>query len=203
MQGYATVGGVRVAISEKRSSINKDVLDLLFNRRLSTGQVKSAKSFFKAAAKTPQTFNSFYIDSKVIAAYTSGLLPIRLPRLIPGCPRRARASTSGRGFLKAADHPQGIGAEDGTIVNWNQGLARGFGAADDEWGRNGSVARNDMLTYNLKRLRNGAGKWSPATVDLRHERGGHPGHPRDRHRAAAGAGAEGLDRAVGRRRSRC
>ena len=164
VQGYATVGGVKVAISEKRSSLNKDVLDLLFNRRLSTGQVKSAKTFFKAAAKTPQTFNSFYIDSKVIAAYTSGLLPIRHPAVDPGLPTKGTGKYEWNGFLKSAGHPQGIGAEDGTIVNWNNGLARGFAAADDEWGRNSSVARNDMLTSNLRRLRNGAGKWSPATV---------------------------------------
>ena len=165
--GYATVKGAPVAISSKRSSINKDVLDLLFNRRLSTGQVKSAKSFFKAASLTPQTFNSFYIDSKVIAAYTSGLFPIRPPAVDPGLPTRGTGKYEWRGFLKAADHPQGIGAEDGTIVNWNNGLARGFAAADSEWGRNGSVARNDLLTSNLRRLRNGAGKWSPATVTRR------------------------------------
>ncbi len=164
VQGYGTVRGVRVAISSKRSSINKDVLDLLFNRRLSTGQVNSAKTFFKAAAKTPQTFNSFYIDSKVIAAFTSGLLPIRHPAVDPGLPTKGTGKYEWNGFLKAAGHPQGVGAKDGTIVNWNQGLARGFGAADNEWGRNGSVARNDMLTYNLGRLRDPAGKWSPASI---------------------------------------
>jgi Penicillin amidase len=164
VQGYATVGGVKVAISERRSSINKDVLDLLFNRRLSNGQVHSPKTFFKAASKTPQTFNSFYIDSKAIAAYTSGLLPIRHPDVDPGLPTKGTGKYEWQGFLKSSAHPQGINPKDGTIVNWNQGLARGFGAADDEWGRNGSVARNDMLTYNMKRLRNGAGKWSPATL---------------------------------------
>ena len=162
--GYATVNGRWVAISEKRSSRNKDVLDLLFNRRLSNGQVDSAKSFFKAAAKTPQTFNSFYIDAKQIAAFTSGRLPIRPKSVDPGLLTNGNGKFEWRGFLPAKRHPQGIGAEDGTIVNWNNGLARGFGAADSEWGRNGSVARNDMLTYNLKRLRNGAGKWSPATI---------------------------------------
>ncbi len=37
--GYARVHGRLVAISSKRSSYGKDVLDLLFNRRLSDGQV--------------------------------------------------------------------------------------------------------------------------------------------------------------------
>src|SRR5919204_1413735 len=48
--GYATVHGRKVAISQKRSSDGKDVLDLLYNRRLSDGQVHSPKSFLKAAS---------------------------------------------------------------------------------------------------------------------------------------------------------
>ena len=75
--GYATVDGKRVAISRKRSSYGKEVLDLLFNRKLSNGSVRDPKSFFRAANKTPQTFNSFYIDNKHVAEFTSGLLPIR------------------------------------------------------------------------------------------------------------------------------
>ena len=43
----------------------------------------------------PQTFNSFYIDSKHVAEYTSGKLPIRAPTVDPGLPTVAPASTSG------------------------------------------------------------------------------------------------------------
>src|SRR5436190_4002662 len=84
--GYARVRGKKVAISSKRSSYGRDVLDQLFYRRLSTGEVDDPQSFFKAAAKTPQTFNSFYIDSRQVAEYTSGRLPIRPPSLDPGLP---------------------------------------------------------------------------------------------------------------------
>ena len=66
-----------VAITCKRASYGKDVLDLLFNRRLSDGQVHSPQSFIKAAELTPQTFNSFYIDDKHVAEITTGLLPLR------------------------------------------------------------------------------------------------------------------------------
>ena len=82
--GYATVNGKKVAISSKRSSYGEDVLDLLFNRRISNGQVHDPKSFFNAAAKTPQTFNSFYIDNKHVAEYTAGKLPIRADGVDPG-----------------------------------------------------------------------------------------------------------------------
>ena len=46
----------------------------------------------RAAALTPQTFNSFYIDNRHLAEYTAGLLPIRAP----GAPTRA-CSTRGGG----------------------------------------------------------------------------------------------------------
>jgi hypothetical protein len=49
------------------------------------------------------------------------------------------------------------------MVNWHNIAAHGFGAADDQFGGNGSAARVDLLNYNLKRLEQN-GKWSLATV---------------------------------------
>jgi acyl-homoserine lactone acylase PvdQ len=161
--GYATVHGRQVAISSKRSSYGRDVLDQLFFRRLSNGAVKSPKTFFKAASLTPQTFNSFYIDRKHIAEYTSGRLPIRPPNVDPGLLTKGTGKYEWRGFVKADDHPHGMDNKKGYMTNWNNATARGFGAADDQWGRNGSVGRVNLLTYNLKRLAR-RGKWSPASV---------------------------------------
>jgi acyl-homoserine lactone acylase PvdQ len=161
--GHATVEGERVAISRRRSSYGRDTLDQLFFRRLSTGQVHSPKSFFAAASKTPQTFNAFYLDNKHIAEYTTGRLPLRHPEVDPGLPTLGTGRYEWRGFLDRAGHPQGIDPKDGTIVNWNQGAALGFGAADDEWGKNGSVGRIDLLNRNLERLKRG-GKWTHASV---------------------------------------
>jgi len=161
--GYASVRGRQVAISSKRSSYLKDVVDQLFFRRLSNGQVKNPKTFFKAASLTPQTFNSFYLDSRHFAEYTSGLLPIRNPQVDPGLPTKGTGKFEWRGFLKAMAHPHGMDNKRGFMTNWNNGVARGFGAADDEWGRNGSVGRVNLLTFNLKRMgRNG--KWSPEAI---------------------------------------
>jgi acyl-homoserine lactone acylase PvdQ len=162
--GYATVGGTKVAISQKRSSYGKDVLDLLYNRRLSNGQVNSAQSFLEAAALTPQTFNSFYIDNKNIAMYTAGLLPTRPSTVDPGLPAWGTGQYEWTGFLSAAGHPQGIDPKDGTITNWNQTTAKGFAAADNEWGHNGSVERVDLLNKNLDRLADKKGKWDLASV---------------------------------------
>ena len=67
--GYATVGGRRVAISRKRSSHLRDATDQLLFRRLTRGRVRSAREFFRAAKVTPQTFNTFYADKRVAAAF--------------------------------------------------------------------------------------------------------------------------------------
>jgi acyl-homoserine lactone acylase PvdQ len=165
--GYARVHGRQVAISSKRSSYGKDVLDLLFNRRLSDGQVDSPQTFMQAAALTPQTFNSFYIDDKHVAEITTGLLPIRPKGTDPSLPTVGTGKYEWTGFLPAKGHPQGVDPlhtpVKGTMVNWNNVSAHGFGAADDAWNANGTSARVDLLNDNLARLRKN-GKWTLAGV---------------------------------------
>jgi acyl-homoserine lactone acylase PvdQ len=161
--GYATVKGRKVAISSKRSSRGKDVLDQLFFRRLSNGAVHGPGSFFQAAAKTPQTFNSFYIDSEHVAEYTSGRLPIRPRNVDPGLPTLGTGGYEWRGFLSDSNHIHGVDPSDGTMVNWNNIAAHGVGAADNNWGGNGSAARVDLLNRNLTRLRR-QGKWTLESV---------------------------------------
>lgn len=162
--GYATVDGRRVAISSKRSSYGKDVLDQLFFRRLSVGRVNSPESFYRAAAKTPQTFNSFYLDDKDNAEYTSGLLPLRPKGVDPGLPTKGTGKWEWDGFLKKMDHPHGANPKDGTITNWNQNIAKGFGTADDEWMRAGSVGRINLLNHNMNKERNTDGTWDLAGI---------------------------------------
>jgi acyl-homoserine lactone acylase PvdQ len=162
--GYATVNGKKVAIAQKRSSYGKDTVDQIFYRRLSSGDVDSPRSFYNAANKTPQTFNSFYIDDKHIAEFTSGKLPIRPGAVDPGLLTKGSGKFEWRGFLGKNGHIHGKNPSDGTLTNWNNIAAHGFGAADNVFGGNGSAARVDLLDYNLKRLQNNAGKWSLASV---------------------------------------
>jgi acyl-homoserine lactone acylase PvdQ len=161
--GYASVAGVKVAISSKRSSRGLDVLDMLFFRDLSTGAVHSPKTFFTAMAKTPQTFNGFYTDAHHIAAFTSGRLPIRPADVDPGLLTNGNGGFEWKGFLSAARHPHQTDPKRGYIVNWNNNMAKGFGAADDEWMRAGAIGRVDLLNKNLARLAVN-GKQTLATV---------------------------------------
>jgi acyl-homoserine lactone acylase PvdQ len=162
--GYATSNGRRYAIASKRSSYGKDTVDQLFYRRLSTGRVDSPRSFYKAANKTPQTFNSFYIDAKNVAMFTSGRMPIRHPNVDPGLPTKGTGKFEWRGFLNRKQHIHGKNPKDGTMTNWNNISAHGFGAADDNWGGNGSAARVDLLDNNLDRLTKRKSKWDLASV---------------------------------------
>jgi len=161
--GYATVGGKRVAIASKRSSYGRDVRDQLFFRKLSTGAVKNKKTFYRSANKTPQTFNSFYMDDKDNAVFTSGRLPIRPNKVDPGLLTKGNGKWDWKGFISRREHPHGKNPKNGYMTNWNQTVARGFGAADDQWGRSGSVGRVDMLNRNLKRLERN-GEWDLPAV---------------------------------------
>ena len=150
--GYATVNGTKVAIASKRSSRGKDALDLLLYRDVSTGAVNSPKTFFKAAGESPQTFNSFYVDNKHIAEFTSGLLPKRPPGVDPGLLTNGNGDYEWNGYLSANSHPHQDNPKSGYLVNWNNNIAKGFGAADDQWMRAGAEGRVDLLNKNLARL---------------------------------------------------
>jgi acyl-homoserine lactone acylase PvdQ len=106
--GYARVHGRLVALSRKRSTYGKDVLDLLFYHDLSDGLVHNVHQFFKVADETPQTFNSFYVDDKDIGVFTSGLIPIRPSNVDPDLPIDGRGHEEWRGDVSFKHHPQGI-----------------------------------------------------------------------------------------------
>jgi acyl-homoserine lactone acylase PvdQ len=148
--GYATVNGREVAIARKRSSYGRDTVDQLLYRDLTRGKVRSVRSFFKAASQTPQTFNSFYIDHKNVAMYTSGRVPIRPRSIDSGLPVDGRGRYEWRGYLSSRRHPQGINPKNGLINNWNNKPARGVPAADDQFGY-GPIGRVDLLNRGTAR----------------------------------------------------
>ncbi len=146
--GYATVHGRRVAVTRKRSSYGRDALDLLLYRDLTTGAVHNVHEFFRAANQSPQTFNSFYVDSRDIGVFTSGLVPIRPSDVDAGLPIDGRGGHEWRGFIGFSRHPRGVNPPDGQIVNWNNRTIAGYRAADDNWSL-GAEQRVQLLTDNL------------------------------------------------------
>jgi acyl-homoserine lactone acylase PvdQ len=148
VQGYATSGGHRVAISFMRSSHGKDVLWELMFRRMTIGQVSGLKSFYSAAATSPFTFNVAYADDKNIAAYSAGRLPIRDKRVDPRLPTKGTGQYEWKGFLSANGHPHQANPGSGKLVNWNNKPARNFGSSDSEWSY-GSIQRVLMLNAGI------------------------------------------------------
>jgi acyl-homoserine lactone acylase PvdQ len=146
--GYARAHGKLVALTHKRASYGKDVLDQLFYYKLGHGQVHNVHQFFRAASLTPQTFNSFYMDDQNIGVFTSGLVPIRPTNADQDLPLNGTGHEEWRGFVSAKNHPQGINPKDGEIVNWNNRAKRGYEAPDDNW-MLGAIQRVTLLLNNL------------------------------------------------------
>ncbi len=157
--GYARVHGRLVAVSRRRASYGKDVLDLLFYHDLTDGLVHNVHQFFKAANETPQTFNSFYMDDKDIGVFTSGLLPIQPSNVDQDLPINGTGHEEWRGYVSQGHHPQGINPPNGEIVNWNSRTEAGYEAPDDNW-MLGAVHRVELLMDNLGR----GGHLTPANV---------------------------------------
>jgi acyl-homoserine lactone acylase PvdQ len=149
--GYATVDGRRVAVSRKRSSYLLDGVDLLLFQRLTRGKVPNARAFLKAARVSPQTFNTFYADHRKVAQVTTGRLPLRADGVDPGLPTDGRGRFEWKGFLASKAHPRAI-VDGGVLNNWNNKPARGFPAADDQWGY-GPIGRVDLLNRNTAKVR--------------------------------------------------
>lgn len=171
VQGYATVGGRRVALALKRSTRGREVLSALPLLALDTGAVTSARTFVRTLGGMEAMFNFFYADDRDIAHYTAGRLPLRAPGTDPALPTVGTGEYEWRGFLPARGHPQSINPPSGAILDWNSKPAAGFGAADDNWDY-GSVQRKDLLTaavgsgkVDLVRLTGAMNK--AATQDLR------------------------------------
>jgi acyl-homoserine lactone acylase PvdQ len=150
--GYARVRGTHrlVALATKRSSAGRETNDQLFYQQMTYGRVHSARDFVKAAAKTPQTFNSFYASDKESAFITSGRLPIRPKGVNPDLPVDGSGAFEWRGFLPQSRHPHVIDPKSGYIVNWNNKPAKGFPAPDNRWNEQ-SLQRVGLLTGELNR----------------------------------------------------
>ena len=150
VKGYATVDGKRVAISRKRSTRGRELASLRFFLDLSTNRVRSARDFIRAASEMELTFNWIYADSRSIAQFTSGRLPLRPASVDPGLPTKGTGEYEWAGFAPASAHAQVIDPPSGVILNWNNKPARGYAGADDEWTW-GPVQRVDLLWAGIQR----------------------------------------------------
>ena len=115
---YATSNGVKVALSLARSTRGRELLGALAFQKLSTGAVHTPQQFFDTMAGFELTFNWFYADSKHIAMYSSGRLPLRAADVDPGLAderrRVARVDAAGCGGCAPARRRSGERARSST-----------------------------------------------------------------------------------------
>jgi acyl-homoserine lactone acylase PvdQ len=173
--GYATVGGKRVAISQKRSTRGREVMSALGFADLNTNAVHDPQTFFDAANKIDFTFNWLYADDKHIAMFSGGRIPIRHPEVDLGLPTIGTGDYEWQGFVPENGHPHVVDPPSGELDNWNNKPAAGWPAADDQWSY-GSIYRSDLLRNAVNRSQMHdlgsvvAAMNRAATQDLRNER---------------------------------
>ena len=151
--GYATVGGVRVAVSESRSTRGREILSTRFMHDLNASKkVTSSKGFLKVANQLEHTFNVFFADEKDIAMFSTCRCPRRAEGTHPALPIRGDGAYEWNGTLGRKGHPQDVNPRRGAILNWNNKPARGWGGADDEW-TYGSIYRVELFDDPISRRR--------------------------------------------------
>ncbi len=146
--GYATTGGIRVAISSKRSNSGREILSSFAFQDLNRNKVRSAKDFLRVMNQVEFSFNWVYADNRDIAFFSAGRLPRRPGTTNLGLPSDGTGSQEWGGFAPFREHAQGINPKWGYIAAWNNRPGPRYPAADDTWNW-GSVQRVDLLTAQV------------------------------------------------------
>jgi hypothetical protein len=152
VSGTFTSGGRPYAVALLRSSRGRESLAPLAFSDLNSNRVRSVRDFAPVMNQLPYTFNWSYIDSRHIALFSSGLLPLRAPGTLPGLPTLGTGRYDWRGYLSRSRHPQTIDPASGLLLNWNNKPAPGFSAADNNFAYS-SVHRQQLFTGFKRRNR--------------------------------------------------
>ena len=163
VSGTVTIGGAPYAVANARANRGREPYSALALADLTLNKVKDSKTFFSTANKFDTTFNWHYVDSKNICFFSSGRLPIRATGLDSALPTLGTGSYDWKGFISQNTHPHGCNPKavsgdkaSDLILNWNNHPAKGWGAADDEWGY--ASTHRMMLFQKLFRNTRTAGK---------------------------------------------
>jgi acyl-homoserine lactone acylase PvdQ len=141
--------------------------------------IRSPQDFQRAASLIQYTFNWFYADGEHIAYFNSGKNPVRARHVDPNFPTMGTPRFEWRGFQPVptvstretpfGDHPQAI--DQKYLSSWNNKQARGFRAADDNYGYQ-SLYRVKPLDDRIKAGTKGKRKMSlPELIDAMEDAG--------------------------------
>ena len=178
----ATVRGKPVAYTSLRSTYFHEADSALgFVALNDPNAIRGPQDFKEAASRIGFTFNWFYADHSNIAYFNSGNNPVRARRTSGHFPVSGRfhwrdwnTDLWTARYTPMQRHPQVV--NQAYIDNWNNKQARGYRAADDQWGY-GSIYRSTSLSDRIRTGTRGGAKMSlvelvdamedAGTVDLR------------------------------------
>jgi len=143
--GTVTIGGKPYAIATMRATRGREPVSALFFKHMNENKPTSPTSFFKVANELETTFNIHYAESKHIAFFSSGRLPIRAAGTDPSLATLGTGPYDWKGFLSQDQHPHQADPPSGYILNWNNKPAPQWGSADGDYDA-GSVQRVEMFT---------------------------------------------------------
>ena len=127
VQGYATVGGRRVALALQRSTRGREIMSVVALQRSRHGAGgRRGRASSRRVAKIEAMFNVFYVDDRDIAYMTTGRLPIRAPGTDPALPTSGTGEFDWRGIRAVKAHPQAINPASGVFLDWNSKPAVGW-----------------------------------------------------------------------------
>ncbi len=152
ISGTVTVHGRPYAVALDRSTRGDEPTGELALSALDSNKVHSPQEFFRAVNHFGTTFNWPYIDSRHIAYFSSGRLPIMAPGTDPSLPALGTGKYDWRGWLPLNRHPHMIEPRSDILTNWNNKPAPGWGAASDNYGY-GAVHRVQLYRGFTKRMR--------------------------------------------------
>jgi acyl-homoserine lactone acylase PvdQ len=145
VSGTVLVDGQPYAIARDRATRGRDPAGALAFSDFDSDRVHSPQSFFNAANELEAGFNIPYVDSKHIAYFSAGRLPVLARGTDPSLPTLGTGQYNWRGFLSQEQHPHEVAPRSDIFLNWNNKPAPEWGAASDNFSY-GPVQRVQMYT---------------------------------------------------------
>jgi acyl-homoserine lactone acylase PvdQ len=151
VSGTVMVKGQPYAIANDRADRGQEPAGELAFSDLDSDRVHSPEQFFEAANQLGTTFNMVYLDSRNIAYFSTGRLPIPAPGTDPSLPTLGNGEYNWQGFLSLAQHPHEIAPSNGVLLSWNNKPAPEWGAASGTYSY-GPVQRVQMFNGFTKKM---------------------------------------------------
>jgi hypothetical protein len=133
ISGTVTVHGRPYAVALDRSTRGHEPTGELALSDLDSNRVHSPEQFFSAINQFGTTFNWPYVDSRHVAYFSSGRLPLMAPGADPSLPALGTGRFDWRGWLPQSRHPQMVDPRSDILTNWNNKPAPGWGAASNQY----------------------------------------------------------------------